>query len=52
MTAKEKAKELRSQFGYEADDVCNRLLNTLMYVKAPILQIKFWQEVKTELEKL
>ena len=52
MTPKEKAKELRDIFGYKAENVCDRLLNTLKRIKSPTLQIAFWQSVKTELETL
>lgn len=52
MTPKEKANELRSKFGDKAENVCDRILNTLKRMKGATLQINFWQSVKTELETL
>ena len=52
MTPKEKAIELRYKFGDNAEAICERMLKTMNRMKAPILQIEYWQSVKTELETL
>ena len=52
MTPKEKAKELRSKFGMQAEKFCYGILNTLKRFKSAKLQIAFWQSVKNELETL
>lgn len=53
MTPKEKAKELRSQFGDNAKYVCLEIIEELK--RDPYInyeRIVYWQGVKSELEKL
>ena len=56
MTPKEKAIELRSQFGENARYVCLEILDTLKGINEQSASIKltiyFWQEVKQELDNL
>ena len=53
MTPKEKAKELRSQFGDNAKYVCLEILDELKRNPHYIYKrIEFWQSVKIELETL
>ena len=55
MTSKEKAIELRSQFGENARYVCLEIIDTLKQIPESLViprHIKYWQEVKQELENL
>jgi len=57
MTPKEKAIELRSQFGENAINECNKIIDRLNEIGTKgMFQImlihKFWQEVKQELDNL
>jgi len=55
MKPKEKAIELRSQFGENARYVCLEIIDTLKQIPESLViprHIKYWQEVKQELENL